>query len=60
MKKQPLDAFERRDLSTPTDAEGPLSIWERRDVYLITKYSYRENLVYLEIEVLYFSVVLVH
>ena len=50
MKKQPFDAFERGDLSIPTDVEGPLSIWERRDVYLITKYSYRENLVYLESE----------
>ena len=50
MKRNAIDAFERRDLAEAAEDEAPLSIWERRDVYFIEKYHYRENLVYVESE----------
>lgn len=50
MKRNPFDAFERRDLAEAAGDEAPLSIWERRDVYFIEKYHYIENLVYVESE----------
>ena len=51
MKRNPFDAFEREDLAKAAEDEAPLSIWERRDVYFIEKYHYREYLVHVDSKV---------
>ena len=50
MRKELFDPFKRTDLYKVTEDEEPLSIWDRRDVYFIEKYSYHENMVYHEDE----------